>query len=64
MGVKMNFIVNNRLNQDLKQKAVGPLFFKRNSTCARFTFFGFGLGPLYAAAQPVVVYYPKKNFAL
>ena len=46
MGVKMNFIVNNRLNQDLKQKAVGPLFFKRNSTYARFTFSGLDLVPL------------------
>ena len=46
MGVKMIFIVNNRLNQDLKQKAVGPLFFKRNSTCARFTFSRSGLVPL------------------
>jgi len=26
MGVKMIFIVNNRLNQGIKQKAVGPLF--------------------------------------
>ena len=54
MGVKMIFTLDDSLNQDLKQKAVGPLFLKRNSTCARFTFLGLDLVPLCAAAQPVV----------
>ena len=67
-GTKMIFTLNDSLNQGIKPKVVGPLFKKRNSTCARFTFFGSGLVPLLlpegeqkifspcscAAAQPVV----------
>ena len=46
MGVKTFFNPYNSLNQAVKQKVVGPLFKKRNSTCARFTFSGSGLVPL------------------
>jgi len=46
MGVKTIFTLDNSLNQAVKQKVVGPLFKKRNSTCARFTFSRSGLVPL------------------
>ena len=50
-GTKMIFNINNRLNQGIKQKVVGPLFFKRNSTCTRFTFSGSDLVPLWIPAH-------------
>ena len=69
-GTKTFFNVDNCLNQGIKQKVVGPLFKKRNSTCARFTFLGSDLVPLlppeggqnFFATQPVIV--PPHNLWL
>jgi len=52
MGVKMIFTLDNRLNQGIKGKVVGPLLNVRDTTYTRFTFSGSGLVPLLI---------PKKN---
>ena len=46
MGVKTIFNLDNRLNQGIKAKAVGPLLNVRDTTYTRFTFSGSGLVPL------------------